>query len=335
MTLPSASRVVTLLLLSLAVLLSIAPAAASTEPRAPAQPLAQMEQQAAATDAAQQIATAQVLLPHVSASTSGVAVVSPLYHVRFVSAFVASISMILVSEFGDKTFFIAAILAMKNNRWEVFSAAIAALALMTVLSAGMGQTLPSILDPSLTHYAATALFFFFGAKLLYDASQMEAGGDLKEELEEVESELKSVELEESVGLSSGGSSIELTGSAPSSLSSPRAAAAKVAGITRRASAACTMFLRRFFSKVFLTCFTMTFLAEWGDRSQIATIALAAQKDAFGVTAGGIVGHAICTGVAVVAGKLLATRISERTISATGGALFLAFGIHSLYFGEEH
>ncbi len=79
---------------------------------------------------------------------------------------------------------------------------------------------------------------------------------------------------------------------------------------------------------------MTFLAEWGDRSQIATIALAAQKDAVGITLGGIIGHSICTGVAVLAGKMLATRISERTISITGGILFLLFAIHSIVFPEH-
>lgn len=41
-----------------------------------------------------------------------------MYHLRFASAFLASISMIIVSEFGDKTFFIAAIMAMRNNRLE-------------------------------------------------------------------------------------------------------------------------------------------------------------------------------------------------------------------------
>jgi putative Ca2+/H+ antiporter (TMEM165/GDT1 family) len=36
---------------------------------------------------------------------------------------------------GDKTFFIAAVMAMRHPRLEVFGSAIAALALMTVLSA--------------------------------------------------------------------------------------------------------------------------------------------------------------------------------------------------------
>lgn len=46
--------------------------------------------------------------------------------------------MILVSEVGDKTFFIAAILAMTNNKMVVFLGALSALYLMTILSALLG-----------------------------------------------------------------------------------------------------------------------------------------------------------------------------------------------------
>ena len=52
----------------------------------------------------------------------------------FIHAFVASISVIIVSELGDKTFFIAAIMAMRHARTTVFFGAISALFLMTVLS---------------------------------------------------------------------------------------------------------------------------------------------------------------------------------------------------------
>jgi hypothetical protein len=56
-------------------------------------------------------------------------------------------------------------------------------------------------------------------------------------------------------------------------------------------------------------FTMTFLAEWGDRSQIATIALASAKDPYGVTVGGVLGHSMCTGLAVVGGRCVRYAIS--------------------------
>lgn len=54
--------------------------------------------------------------------------------VSFMHAFITSLSVIVVSELGDKTFFIAAIMAMRHPRAIVFAGAISALALMTVLS---------------------------------------------------------------------------------------------------------------------------------------------------------------------------------------------------------
>lgn len=57
---------------------------------------------------------------------------------NFLRAFIASLSVIVVSELGDKTFFIAAIMAMRHPRMIVFVGAITALALMTVLSGKLG-----------------------------------------------------------------------------------------------------------------------------------------------------------------------------------------------------
>ena len=63
----------------------------------------------------------------------------------------------------------------------------------------------------------------------------------------------------------------------------------------------------------------------------ATIALAAAKDPVGVTVGGCLGHCMCTGMAVAGGRMLASRISEKTVSFWGGCIFLVFGVHSLFF----
>ena len=88
-------------------------------------------------------------------------------------------------------------------------------------------------------------------------------------------------------------------------------------------------------RVFTQALTLTFLAEWGDRSQIATIALAASKNPFGVIVGGLLGHAFCTGLAVLGGRMLAARISEKHVAAVGGLLFLVFGVHAFYFGPDN
>ena len=65
-------------------------------------------------------------------------------------------------------------------------------------------------------------------------------------------------------------------------------------------------------------------------AQIATIGLAASTDVVGVTLGGILGHAICTGAAVIGGRQLSAHIDERMLSVLGGLLFIAFGMHAVW-----
>lgn len=55
----------------------------------------------------------------------------------FVQAFV----MIVVSEIGDKTFLIAAIMATRHSRMTVFAGAFASLVVMSILSAAMGRVI--------------------------------------------------------------------------------------------------------------------------------------------------------------------------------------------------
>lgn len=87
-------------------------------------------------------------------------------------------------------------------------------------------------------------------------------------------------------------------------------------------------------KLFVNCFTMTFLAEWGDRSQLATIVLASINDVSGVCLGGVLGHTLCTGLAVIAGALIAKKISVRVVTFIGALVFLGFAIASLFFDPE-
>lgn len=67
--------------------------------------------------------------------------------------------------------------------------------------------------------------------------------------------------------------------------------------------------------------------------QIATIGLAAATDVVGVTFGGILGHGLCTGAAVLGGRHLSKHINEKTVAVLGGVLFLLFAAHSWWTGE--
>ena len=234
----------------------------------------------------------------------------------FFAAFFASFLLILGSEIGDKTFFIAAILSMKHSHITVFAGAITALILMTVLSTCLGVLLPTLLSKELTHYACIILFTFFGVRLLYDVySSDEPSTSENEELKEVEMELaeRDRDVETSIGSVS-------PSRLPDGVSFLKAAENWWTASEAR--------------KVFFQAFVMTFLAEWGDRSQIATIALASAKDPVGVTIGGILGHCICTGGAVIGGKLLASKISERQVNLAGGTLFIFFALASLLMGHD-
>lgn len=132
----------------------------------------------------------------------------------FIHAFVASISVIIVSELGDKTFFIAAIMAMRYNRLTVLVGAMLALGLMTCLSGTWAHMLglfllmqerqqidlcvsssvlfgyaTTIIPRIYTYYVSTALFAIFGIRMLREGLRM-SPDEGQEELEEVQAEIK-------------------------------------------------------------------------------------------------------------------------------------------------
>ncbi len=217
-------------------------------------------------------------------------------------AFTAGLLLITAAELGDKTFFMAMILATRYPRKPVLIGVVAALATMTVLSVGIGkfltllpQFLAQYLPPSLlgiTHISfqqiAALLFFLFGLKLLYESRQMSAQTDLEVR----------AEAEEAV----------------------------IAGDRK-------FHQRNTTWKIIIESFVLTFVAEWGDRTQITTITLAAAHQTGGVMLGGIVGHTICSLIAVWGGKVIAGRISERMITIVGGVLFILFAVLAIWPGS--
>lgn len=179
--------------------------------------------------------------------------------------------MIVVSEIGDKTFLIAAIMAMKHPRLLVFSAALSALAIMSVLSAAFGHAVPNLIPRTFTNYLAALLFFCFGIRMFYDGYYM-TEEEAAHELEEVTQELQDKEDFEMLQRAEAGANTDENATDSSVLVGMNAEGASK---SKKESSGLVNLFQLLFSPVFVQTFIMTFLAEWGDRSQIATIALAA------------------------------------------------------------
>ncbi|KAI9838736.1 MAG: hypothetical protein M1838_004536 [Thelocarpon superellum] len=269
----------------------------------------------------------------------GPALIQPLH------SFALSLTMILASEVGDKTFLIAALMAMKHPRFLVFSAAFAALIAMTVLSAVLGHAVPTLIPKRFTSFLAAGLFLLFGARSLREGWGMRADENTSEEMKEVEMELAEKEHQARKGsrrrselspyvLEAGRAGTRRSRSSsrlPSPPRSPSSSTSRSPSPTAALTATSILAgLHNLFSLLlspaWVQTFVMTFLGEWGDRSQIATIAMAAGQDYWWVTGGAVAGHAVCTAAAVIGGRAVAGRVSLRVVTLGGAVAFLAFGI---------
>ncbi|KAL2867049.1 TMEM165/GDT1 family protein [Aspergillus lucknowensis] len=255
-----------------------------------------------------------------------------------------SFTMIVVSEIGDKTFLVAALMAMRHPRFLVFSAAFSALIAMTVLSAVLGHAVPSLIPKTFTKLLAAVLFFVFGAKMLKEGREMSPDEGVGEEMREVEMELEEKEHEQlrinrrrssatphaleagRLGRKSRSSTNRLP-SPPESLSSSssRESSPRRTRSWHDLLVGVNNLFSLLLSPAWVQTFVMTFLGEWGDRSQIATIAMAAGQDYWWVTIGAITGHGLCTAAAVIGGSAIAGKVSMRVVTLGGAVAFLVFG----------
>jgi len=204
------------------------------------------------------------------------------------SGFYQAFSLVFLSEIGDKTFFVAALLAAKVGRVISFVGSLGALAVMTVISVVIGQVfhqVPSELANGipLDDVAAVIAFTYFGVKILSEAFDTPEEGEKTSMDEEFEDAEEAVAENDNIETAT--------------------AAAQVASI-----------------------FALVFAAEFGDRSFLATIALSAAQNPVSVAAGAIAAHGAATAIAVVGGAYISKYVSEKVIGIIGGTLFLIFAV---------
>ena len=84
-------------------------------------------------------------------------------------------------------------------------------------------------------------------------------------------------------------------------------------------------------KVLLTVFAAVFVAELGDKTQLATMLFAADKQVSKLTVffGASLALILASAIGVLAGSAISQYVSEKTLSYVAGAGFVAIGIWTL------
>jgi putative Ca2+/H+ antiporter (TMEM165/GDT1 family) len=85
-------------------------------------------------------------------------------------------------------------------------------------------------------------------------------------------------------------------------------------------------------KVFLTIFATVFIAELGDKTQLATMLFAADKavNKYTVFFAASAALIVASAMGVLAGSVLSEYINEKYLHYLAGAGFIAIGVYTLY-----
>jgi len=84
-------------------------------------------------------------------------------------------------------------------------------------------------------------------------------------------------------------------------------------------------------KIFSTVFTAVFIAELGDKTQLATMLFASDRDASKLTVflGAAAALVVTSAIGVAAGSLMSQYVSEKVLQYAAGIGFIAIGIWTL------
>ena len=84
-------------------------------------------------------------------------------------------------------------------------------------------------------------------------------------------------------------------------------------------------------KILATVFTAVFIAELGDKTQLATLLFAADREVskLAVFVGASLALIVASGIGVAAGGLIAEYVSPNVLRYVAGAGFIAIGIWTL------
>jgi len=86
---------------------------------------------------------------------------------------------------------------------------------------------------------------------------------------------------------------------------------------------------------FWLVFSTFFMAELGDKTMFSTMTLASTHPFLPVWLGSTIGMVVSDGLAIIAGKMLGTKLPEKMVKIGAACIFFLFGMFSMYEGGLH
>mmetsp|Transcript_62161 Transcript_62161/g.161187 ORF Transcript_62161/g.161187 Transcript_62161/m.161187 type:complete len:256 (-) Transcript_62161:203-970(-) len=229
--------------------------------------------------------------------------------------FCRSVALVGVAELFDKTWFMGLLLALRYRARTVFVGSFAALFLHTILAAAMGYAFARFLAPRVLNYMTAGLFFVFAALYAKDWYFADPEGDAieagKEEAgNDVELVPASAEDDDISTADTEGDNTECSAPQASKGSASVGSADELAVLSK--------------------AFVAVFIAEWGDRTQIAMVGQHASQPLIPVFLGSTVAFFLLTLSAVGAATLLnGQKLRERVVFGFSACCFALFGVLAL------
>jgi len=84
----------------------------------------------------------------------------------------------------------------------------------------------------------------------------------------------------------------------------------------------------------VSTFAVVALAELGDKTQLATISLSAERSSLSVFLGAMLGFLLVDGLSVAVGEALASVLPMRWVTLGSGVVFIVFGVYTLFSKEK-
>ena len=208
----------------------------------------------------------------------------------FWQGFTGGLSLVFISGFGDKTFFLNMLYVSVNPFWEAFFVSLVVSELMNIMSVFLGKVLPLLISRDVLDWGAIVIFMSFGIAMLVQGLMMEPE-KLSEQIKKEHSKEVIVKDDQYIELSS-----------------------------REEE-------NRNDLKVFNTWWKYCIaymVGELGDESQIATIVVTAKYNFYGVFSGTAMAQLLLVATSMLVGRSVSKCFTNKQISILGGVVFLMF-----------